>query len=168
MTDETLRHQLIELIPRLRRFARVLTGNMSDADDVVQATLEKAMRNVDQWQNGTRLDSWVFAIARNAWIDDRRLARNRTQHDDITEMLDIAGDDGQAEVERRSTQRAVRAAVDQLPEEQRLVVGIVLLEGYSYREASEMLDIPIGTVMSRLSRAKAALAALLGPQGAAA
>jgi RNA polymerase sigma-70 factor (ECF subfamily) len=168
VTDQLLRQQFIELIPRLRRFARVLTGNMSDADDIVQATLEKAMRNADQWQNGTRLDSWVFAIARNAWIDDRRLARNRTQHNDISEMLDIAGDDGEAEVERRSTQRAVREAVNQLPEEQRLLVGIVILEGYSYREASEMLDIPIGTVMSRISRAKAALAAIFRAQGVSA
>lgn len=165
MTDELLRNQLIELIPWLRRFARVLTGNMSDADDVVQASLEKAMRSADQWQNGTRLDSWVFAIARNAWIDDRRLTRNRTRHDDISEMLNLAGDDGEAEVERRSTQRAVREAVNQLPEDQRLLVGIVILEGYSYREASDMLDIPMGTVMSRISRAKAALADIFNMQG---
>lgn len=162
MTTDGMRRQLVDLIPRLRRFARVLAGNMADADDVVQATLEKAMRNSDQWQEDTRLDRWVFAIARNVWIDNRRLAANRNTHDDISEMLDLSGDDGTTLVEHRSMQHAVREAIAQLPEEQRVLVGIVILEGFSYREAAETLDVPIGTVMSRLSRAKAALAESLG------
>jgi RNA polymerase sigma-70 factor (ECF subfamily) len=166
VSDE-LRRELAGLIPRLRRFARVLTGNMSDADDVVQATLEKAMRNLGQWQEGTRLDRWVFAIARNTWIDDRRLVNNRTRFDDISAMTDLEGDDGLAIVERRSTQKAVQDAVAQLPDEQRTLIGLVILEGYSYREAAEMLGIPIGTVMSRLARGKAALAQQLGAERAA-
>ena len=90
--DETTRQALIALIPRLRRFARVLTaGSIADADDVVQASLEKAMVNLDQWQPGTRLDAWVFRIARNHWVDDRRRAHNAKAHDDIGEMLDLAG-----------------------------------------------------------------------------
>ncbi len=153
-----IQEEIASLIPRLRKFARVLTGNLADADDVVQASLEKAMRNIDQWQPGTRLDSWLFTIARNLWIDDRRLARNRTPHDDVTEMFDLAGDDGVDAVEARDRQRAVRRAVDALPADQRELVGLVMLEGFAYREAAAMLDIPIGTVMSRLSRAKAALA----------
>lgn len=153
-----IQDEIASLIPRLRKFARVLTGNLADADDVVQASLEKAMRNIDQWQPGTRLDSWLFTIARNLWIDDRRLARNRAPHDDVTEMFDLAGDDGVDAVEARDRQRAVRHAVDALPADQRELVGLVMLEGFAYREAATMLDIPIGTVMSRLSRAKAALA----------
>jgi RNA polymerase sigma-70 factor (ECF subfamily) len=163
--DDTTRQELIALIPRLRRFARVLTGNQADADDVVQACLEKAMLNWDQWQPGTRLDSWVFRIARNHWIDDRRRAHNRMGHDDIGEMVDLAGDDGQAVVEANDTARMVRAAVDSLPPEQRDVVALVMLEEMSYREAADALGLPIGTVMSRLSRAKAALAKRMAGEG---
>lgn len=154
---ERTRQELIALIPRLRQFARVLTGNLADADDVVQICLEKAMRNMHQWQDGTRLDRWVMTIAKNVWLDDRRLAKNKTPHDDVTEQVMLAGDDGLAIVEQRDQNRVVRAAVDALPEDQRILVGLVILEGYSYRDAADMLDIPIGTVMSRLSRAKSIL-----------
>ncbi len=164
--DDTTRQALIALIPRLRRFARVLTGTIADADDVVQASLEKAMLNLDQWQPGTRLDSWLFRIARNTWVDDRRRAHNRKGHDDIGEMIDLAGDDGIALVEASDEARMVRAAVDRLPPEQRDVVALVMLEEFSYRDAADMLDLPIGTVMSRLSRAKAALAKMLAGDGA--
>lgn len=163
--DETTQQALIALIPRLRRFARVLTGSMSDADDVVQASLEKAMANLNQYQQGTRLDSWVFRIARNHWVDDRRRAHNRMGHDDIGEMIDLAGDDGVAVVEANAEARMVRAAVDSLPPEQRDVVALVMLEELSYREAADMLGLPIGTVMSRLSRAKAALAKRIAGDG---
>lgn len=159
--DDITKQELIALIPRLRRFARALTGSMADADDVVQASLEKAMMNFDQWQPGTQLDSWLFRIARNTWIDDRRRAHNRMGHDDIGEMIDLGGDDGVAVTEQNAEARMVRAAVDRLPPEQRDVVALVMLEELSYREAADMLGLPIGTVMSRLSRAKAALAKAL-------
>lgn len=165
-TDETTRRALVALIPRLRRFARVLTGNMADADDVVQACLEKAMLNLDQWQPGTRLDAWVFRIARNHWLDNRRRAHNRMGHDDISEMPDLVGDDGVAVVEAGDEARMVRAAVDALPPDQRDVVALVILEEMSYREAADTLGLPIGTVMSRLSRAKAALAKRIAGTGA--
>lgn len=163
--DETTRQALIALIPRLRRFARVLTGNQADADDVVQACLEKAMLNLDQWQPGTRLDSWVFRIARNSWIDDRRRAHNRMGHEDIGELIGLAGDDGVAIAEASAEVRMIRAAVDSLPAEQRDVVALVMLEEMSYREAADALGLPIGTVMSRLSRAKAALAKRIAAAG---
>lgn len=166
--DDPTRQALIALIPRLRRFARVLTGNLADADDVVQACLEKAMQNLDQWQPDTRLDSWVFRIARNSWIDDRRRAHNRLVHDDVGEMIDLAGDDGVALAEAGDEARAVRNAVDRLPPDQRDVVALVMLEELSYREAADTLGLPIGTVMSRLSRAKAALAKMLTVEGDAA
>lgn len=166
--DDRATQELIALIPRLRRFARVLTGNLADADDVVQACLEKAMLNLDQFQPGTRLDRWAFRIARNIWLDDRRRAANRKAHDDISEIIDLVGEDGVALAEASADARAVRAAVDALPREQRDVVALVMLEEFSYREAAEMLDLPIGTVMSRLSRAKAALAKKMRPSGEAA
>lgn len=149
---------LIALIPRLRRYARVLTGNMADADDVVQAALEKAMANLDKWQEGTSLDRWTLRIARNVWLDDRRRAHHRIAHDDITERHDLPGEDGDTVTQRRDQSQRVRHAVDGLPDQQRDLVGLVMLEGHSYREAAEILGLPIGTVMSRLSRAKAALA----------
>ncbi len=163
--DDTTRQALIALIPRLRRFARVLTGNIVDADDVVQASLEKAMLNLDQWQPGTQLDKWVFRIARNSWIDDRRRAHNRRGHDDVAAMVDLAGDDGVAQTEANADARMVRMAVAQLPAEQRDVIALVMLEEFSYREAADALGLPIGTVMSRLSRAKAALAKTMAGQG---
>jgi len=156
--DEPTTQALIALIPRLRRFARVLTGSIADADDVVQASLEKAVVNLDQWQPGTRLDAWVFRIARNHWVDQSRRAHNRMVHGDIGELLDLVSEDGVAVVESGAEARMVRAAVDALPPEQRDVVALVMLEEMSYREAAELLGLPIGTVMSRLSRAKAALA----------
>lgn len=163
--QDELKQELIALIPRLRRFARVLTGNLADADDVVQASLEKAMGNLDQWQPGTRLDRWVFRIARNSWVDDRRLAPNRLPHDDISDLHDLPGDRGDSIVQQREAGRAVRRTVDRLPDEHRELVGLVLLEGYTYREAADLLELPIGTVMSRLSRAKAALAKMLHDEG---
>jgi RNA polymerase sigma-70 factor, ECF subfamily len=165
LPDQRIKQDIAALIPRLRKFARVLTGNMVDADDVVQASLEKAMRNIGQYQSGTRLDSWLFAIARNQWIDDRRAARNRKPHDDVDAMFELTGDDGREATETRDMQRRVRAAVDQLPGDQRELVALVMLDGFAYREAAAMLDIPIGTVMSRLSRAKAALATSLSAMG---
>lgn len=162
---EEQKEVLLALVPRLRRFARVLTGNLADGDDVAQASLEKAMRNMGQWQAGTRLDRWLFAIARNVWIDDRRRSHNRLAHDDVSELVDLSGDDGVATVEQRDRDRMVRRALDRLPEEQRTLISLVVLEGYAYREAAELLDLPIGTVMSRLSRAKAALADILSGEG---
>lgn len=159
-TDE-FRQELIDLIPRIRRFCRVLTGNLADADDVVQACLEKAMINHDQWQAGTQLDRWVFRIARNTWLDDRRRAHNRMPHDDIADLHDLPDTDGEILVQQRGVSRMVRSAIDALPDDQRVLVGLIMLEGYTYREASEQLDLPIGTVMSRLSRAKASLAKAL-------
>lgn len=164
--DEATRKALIALIPRLRRFARTLTGNLADADDVVQTCLEKAMLNLDQWQPGTRLDSWVFRIARNSWLDDRRRAHNRKEHQDIGEMVELVGADGVAIAETSAEARMVRAAVDRLPPDQRDVVALVMLEELSYREAADLLEVPIGTVMSRLSRAKAALAKAMASTGA--
>ena len=165
--NERIKDDIASLIPRLRKFARVLTGSMVDADDVVQSTVEKAMRNIEQWQAGTRLDSWLFAIARNLWIDDRRLARNRKPHEDVETMFDLTGDHGVDIVETRDRQRAVRRAIDGLPPEQRELVALVMLEGLAYREAADLLDIPIGTVMSRLSRAKLVLAGELRAWGEA-
>lgn len=157
---------IIALLPRLRRFARALTGNMADADDLVQSACEKALQHMDQLHDTVLIDRWLFAILRNIWHDDRRSSRNRMSHDDVSEMVELVGEDGREIVARRREQVEVRRAVDQLPIDQREVVTAVILEGLSYREAAELLAIPMGTVMSRLARARAAIAQSLG-QGSA-
>ncbi len=155
--SEILTEQLLTLLPRLRRFARTLTGNMADADDVVQTAVEKVIRNMHSWQEGTHFDRWVMTITKNCWLDDRRSARVKMPHDDVSERLDIIGEDGRDIVEKRTRQAELRRAVDALPTDQRVVVALIMIEGYSYRETAEELDIPLGTVMSRLARARGTL-----------
>lgn len=153
--------EIVKLLPRLRRFARALTGNMADADDLVQSACEKAFQRMGQLKDDVLLDRWMFAIVRNAWRDDRRSARIRMPHDDVSDMTDLVGEDGRDVTDKRSEMAGLRRAVDLLPLEQREVVSAVILEGLSYREAAELLDIPVGTVMSRLSRARGAIAQTL-------
>lgn len=154
---DLLRAELIQLLPRLRSFARSLTGAADQADDLVQTGIEKALRNLDSYTPGTRLDAWMFRILRNAWIDTVRARRNTAEYDvDLAEA--VAGEDGRATTEARLHLAEVRRAMDQLPEEQRSVLMLVCVEGMRYREVAQALDIPQGTVMSRLSRARLALA----------
>lgn len=153
--------EIVKLLPRLRRFARALTGNMADADDLVQSACEKAFQRMDQLREDVLLDRWMFAIVQNAWRDDRRSARVKSPHDDVSEMIDLVGEDGRETTDRRSEMTELRRAVDMLPLEQREVVSAVILEGLAYREAAELLNVPIGTVMSRLSRARGAIAQTL-------
>lgn len=145
---------LIALLPRLRRFARALARNDDEADDLVQSACERALRNRDSFVPGTRLDSWMCRIVQNLWIDRCRSAAGRAETVEIDDALDVAGSDGRAVTLSRLTLNEVRRRVRELPEEQRLVLALVTLEGLSYREAAERLAVPIGTVMSRLSRAR--------------
>ena len=155
--ERQLRLQLTALIPRLRRFATGLAGtNAEDADDLVQAACERALSRLHQWKPGTRFDSWMFRIVQTVWFNEFALRKRRPQVD--TEALDRAvGNDGLREAEARLTLAAVQRAFTQLPDEQRAVMLIVCVEGYTYREAAEILGIPIGTVMSRLARGRLAL-----------
>ncbi|MDE2183583.1 MAG: sigma-70 family RNA polymerase sigma factor [Alphaproteobacteria bacterium] len=145
------------MLPRLRRFAVSLTGNMTDADDLVQDTVERALKNLHRYEPDTRLDSWMYRIAQNLWIDAVRARRVRaTVSGDPPE--DAAVIDGARDVEAKLTFRQTCRALEQLPEEQRVVVALVLIEGLSYREAADILEVPMGTVTSRLARAREALA----------
>src|SRR5437868_5600548 len=126
-SQEAVRNQIGALLPRLRRFALVLTGRQSDADDLVQDTVERALRHLHQWQQGTRLDSWMFRIAQNLFIDQTRSKkRRRVVVQDSFEGADRAGLDGVAEVEARITLADTLRALTNLPDEQRSVVGLVL------------------------------------------
>jgi RNA polymerase sigma-70 factor, ECF subfamily len=161
-TPQNVHEQIVTLLPRLRRFARNLTRNPHDADDVVQIALERALTRLDQWHRDARLDSWMFKIVRNAWIDE---LRSRTRRDKIflaAEAGDSVGTDSMA---RESDLMSVQSAMARLPEDQREAVSLVLVEGLPYREAAEVLDVPIGTLTSRLARGREALQALLGTEG---
>lgn len=161
--DADLQQDLVALMPRLRRFARVLTGGRDEADDLVQAALERALTRLDQWQPGTRLDSWMFRITQNLWIDWLRSHEGRQDSFvELDEAIDLAGADGRRDTEARLELQRVLDAISRLPPDQRAVMAMVSVESYSYREAAEALDIPIGTVMSRLARARVRLNELLG------
>jgi RNA polymerase sigma-70 factor (ECF subfamily) len=153
---------LAALLPRLRRFAHGLSRSPADADDLTQATVERALRSRDQWQLGTRLDSWLYRIMRNLWIDTVRARGRIEQRTAPAEEAEGIGHDPVPGIEAAIDLRRVMAAMDQLPDEQREIVALILVEGFGYREAAEMLDLPIGTVSSRLVRGRTALLALLG------
>lgn len=152
-----VRNRIVAFLPRLRRFCLSVTGKADQADDLVQSTVERALIRIDQWQEGTSLESWMFRIARNMHIDQIRSLRSRGVSVDLDEAFDLQGDDGRAIVEGRSDLEAVRLAMLSLPWEQRSLLALVVFEGQSYKDAAEILDIPIGTVMSRLARARKSL-----------
>lgn len=156
---EDVKQELIALTPRLRRFAWALTGSRDEGDDLVQAGLVKALQSLAQYEPGTRLDAWMFRILRTGWIDRGRAARRRpTVHD--PDAVAAMSDDGAAarSAEARLMLARTREAMATLPHEQREALVLVAIEGLAYREAAEALDVPVGTVMSRLARARAKLA----------
>ena len=166
-----LRGLLPALLPRLRRFARTLARDAQDADDLTQNTLERALRNAAQWRppapdaGAEELESaarrWVFGIMKNAWIDNRRAHGREREVFTGEEFGAGVGDQAAAALEEGLS---LQRALEQLGEEQRLAVSLVLVEGLSYQEAAEVLAVPIGTLTSRLARARMQLARLLSPQ----
>lgn len=154
MLDHDIDDQLRELLPRLRRFAQWLTRDPSAADDLVQSTLERSLSRWGSRRDQAALRPWLFAIAYRQFLDGKRRARR------YAKMLELFRGEGEAEqpsVEREVMARSVVQALERLPEEQRHLLLWVSVEGLSYREVANLLDVPIGTVMSRLSRARAAL-----------
>ena len=154
--------QLAGLLPRLRRFAHALSRNSADADDLTQATVERALRSRDQWQPGTKLDSWCYRIMRNLWIDTARANSRKTAREAPEEEGLNVGLDPRESMDAAVDLRRIMAAMSRLPDEQREVVALILVEGFGYREVSEMLGLPIGTVSSRLVRGRTALLAMVG------
>jgi len=152
-----VRHQIVELIPRLRRFACVLTGSRDAADDIVQTALERALTRLDQWQPDTHLDRWLMRILHNVWIDEVRRNRRFVNVSDVSD-LDLGSDPGDRRAEAHVALSQARAAIARLPAQQRDVLALVCVDGRSYKEAAEILEVPVGTVMSRLARARKQLA----------
>jgi RNA polymerase sigma factor (sigma-70 family) len=164
MTRESdqLRSEIAAMLPRLRRFARALTGQAADADDIVQIAVERALMRLDQFQPGTRLDAWLLTIVRNAWIDEARARQRRAQVFADAELGERVGDGGEAAAHAKLEANEVRKAMQSLPDEQREAVALVCVDGLAYREAAEVLGVPIGTLTSRLARGREALQRMLG------
>jgi RNA polymerase sigma-70 factor (ECF subfamily) len=161
---EEISVRLVALLPRLRRFARSLSRNQHDADDLVQLAVERALRSLDQFREGANLASWLFGIVKNAWIDSCR-ARGRRQEVALPE--DSGEHPAVSPGDTDTSLWSVSEAMSKLPEDQRLAVALVLVEGMSYKEAAALLEIPIGTLTSRLARGRTALAAALSAEGPA-
>lgn len=153
---------LLALLPRLRRFAASLMRDRADGDDLCQATIERALRAKGQWQVGTRLDSWTYRIMRNIWIDEGRARHRAAQTFVASEAGETIGDAGDRAIEARMMLSDVDRAMQALPDDQKEAIALVLVEGLSYREAAAVLDIPVGTLTSRLVRGRGALIDLLG------
>ncbi|MBO9671281.1 MAG: RNA polymerase sigma factor [Sphingobium sp.] len=151
---------IVALLPRLRRFAAGLSRDIAAGDDLCQMTIERALKSRDQWAEGTRLDSWMYRIMRNIWIDEVRSRTRRDKTFTVEEAgLSVGTEGGQeARVELSNVDRAM----SQLPDEQREAIILVMVEGYGYREAADIIGCPIGTLTSRLVRGRDALQAILG------
>lgn len=154
------RSLLIAEIPHLRRYARSLTRNADDADDLVQGCLERALGRFHLWQPTRRLRPWLFAILRNLYIDTQRHRSNRAPALPLDELRRPPSQ-GAGQEDRLAAQ-AVLAQIDLLPEEQRDAVLLVGVNELSYAEAAQVLGIPPGTLMSRLHRGRARLREQLG------
>lgn len=149
--------RMVKMLPRLRRFAYSLTGGGDSSEDLVQETYARALARLDQWQPGTRLDSWMFRIAQNLWIDHVRMQRTRGEVVDIEVIGELLSCDGRVIAENRIVLQELRKDIAQLSPDQRNVVRLVCGYGMSYKETGEILNLPAGTVMSRLARARDAL-----------
>jgi RNA polymerase sigma-70 factor (ECF subfamily) len=148
--------RLVDLIPRLRRYARALVGDRATADDLVQDTLERALNKFHLWKRGTDLRAWLFTVMHNVHVNQIRSRRELLTLDaEALELPVRAAHD--ASLEARDVERALL----RLPVEQREVLLLVVLEDLSYEEAAAALGIPIGTVMSRLSRGREKLRGLM-------
>lgn len=159
---EQMRAAIVAALPRLRRFCHAMAGSPADGDDLMQATVERALSRSGQFEPGTRIDSWMFRIAQNLHIDAARARGRRGVAVPIEEIAERAGEDGRDLVENRSQLAAAQRALQAVPDDQRAAFVLVVVEGMSYREAAEALEVPVGTIMSRLARARARIEAAIG------
>ncbi|MEJ6392118.1 RNA polymerase sigma factor [Gymnodinialimonas sp. 2305UL16-5] len=161
-----LKRDLIGLLPRLRRFARSLTRSAPEADDLVQEACLRAISRADQWDPTQPLDRWVFRIMRNLWISELRkntvrVGQGQVPADEADELRSV--DTGEAAL----AVTEVQSHIARLPEDLSAVLLTVSVEGYSYAEAAELFEIPIGTIMSRIHRARKLLAQAMSDTGGA-
>jgi len=153
-----LQSQLAWLLPKFAPFALGLTRSRADADDLLQAACERALTRVDQWHPDTRLDGWFYRIMQTVWLNEIRFRKVRQRYQEAERVDTEPADNAERGLESRILLKRVATEMMSLVPEQRAVLILVCIEGLSYKEAAEVLNVPIGTVMSRLSRARAALA----------
>lgn len=156
-----MKEELTLLAPMLRRFAYSLTGSAHDADDLLQNTLERLLsRGVPE---DVEIAKWAFRVCRNIWIDEYRARKVRQRNAYSLEESEEPFVDGEQAIYDQITLGEVDAAMDKLPADQRSIIALIAVQGMSYKEVAETLSIPTGTVMSRLARARIALANFLNP-----
>lgn len=154
MPDESLKTEMIRLLPKLRSFALRLCRNPDQADDLVQTTCERAIRSLDQFDPATRLDSWMFRILQNLYLNSLRDSANRSRLFDLA-MMDLEESYDGAKAAASSLElKKVQSFIGQLDEDNRQVLLKIAVEGRSYKDVAEELGVPIGTVTSRLARAR--------------
>ena len=156
-TIHDIHDRMVKMLPRLRRFVGSLTGGAESGEDLIQETYARALAHLDQWQAGTRLDCWMFRIAQNLWIDQMRTQRIRGEVVDIEVIGELLSCDGRVIAENRIVLQELRKDIAQLSPDQRNVIRLVWGYGMSYKETGKILNLPAGTVMSRLARARDAL-----------
>lgn len=154
-----MKEQLLELLPALRRFALSLTGSRDDADDLLQATVERLLSK--GVPGDAELTRWAFTVCRNIWIDDYRARKVRRDAQWDPALAEERQVDGERAMHARMELERVSRAMRQLPEDQHLVLSMVAVQGMSYKSVAEELGLPLGTVMSRLARARSRVAELM-------
>jgi RNA polymerase sigma-70 factor (ECF subfamily) len=166
---ESFRQASLEYLDGLYGFAMTLTRNQAEAEDLVQETYLRAVRAFGQLVPDSNLKSWLFVIMRNIWLNQLRHARSRpnfvgleADEEGRAEWLDSIGNDPHAELERKLKREEVRAAIESLPQLYGEIVVLRVIEGFSYQQIAKVLQCPVGTVMSRLGRARQKLRSLLG------
>lgn len=155
--ERLVREGLVRHLPKFRRFALSLARNQADADDLVQAGFERALVKASSYNPAYKIETWVFKIIQNYWTDQMRKKARRGTTVDLDQAYSLIGEDGRRSVETRDLSFKARLAIEQLPEEHRSVVALVLVNGETYKEAADILGVPVGTVMSRLYRARQTL-----------
>ena len=151
--------ELVEQIPSLRRYSRALTANVYEADDLVQDVLERALRKKSLWHRGHRLRPWLFAIMHNTFVN--KVVRQSKQA--ALQLVSEPVSDTTSDAESLWKKKQLQQAISQLPADQRQVFLMVSLEGFAYKEVANIMETPVGTVMSRLSRARNRLRQLIQP-----
>lgn len=165
MATRTLEQRLAAALPRLHRFAWSLSADRTDADDITQAAIERALTHRSQLGSEIHLEGWLMRVARNLWLDQLRRQKVRAGAVDPGLIGRFHALAAYSDPATRYEASGALAAFDDLPPGQKEVAALVLIEGFTYQDAAEALEIPMGTVMSRLARARVALAQrILGPE----
>jgi len=166
MGDAVFSERLVALLPKLRRFAHGLTGTADEGDDLVQSACERALSRAQQFLPGSRLDHWMYSILRSIWIDRIRQRGRREISVDPIDLVEHPGGDLEAEANAGLGLAEVRRSIAALPDEQREALLLVCVEGVGYRRAAEILNLPLGTVTSRVFRARVAIGKAMEDLGA--